>query len=116
VEDEDGARKGLRAMLILLGYDVVAEGSAEEAGKLPEYPPFDLLLPDVVLPGATGHELSRGLVDRWPALKVILMSGYMEDEALREVIANGGVRFLRKPFDMATLAREVRVALDESTS
>jgi two-component system, cell cycle sensor histidine kinase and response regulator CckA len=116
VEDEDGARKGLRAMLVLLGYDVVAEGSAEEAGKLPVHPPFDLLLSDVVLPGATGHELSRGLVDRWPGLKVILISGYMEDEVLREVIAKGGVRFLRKPFDMAALAREVRAALDEGTS
>ncbi len=113
VEDEDGARKGLRAMLILLGYDVMAEGSAEEAGKLPVHPPFDLLLSDVVLPGATGNELSRGLVDRWPGLKVILMSGYLEDEALREVIARGAVHFLRKPFDMAALAREVRAALDE---
>ncbi len=116
VEDEEGARKGLRAILSLLGYDVVAEGSAEDAGKLPVYPPFDLLLSDVVLPGATGNELSRGLVDRWPGLKVILMSGYLEDDALREVIARGGVHFLRKPFDMAALAREVRTVLDEGTS
>jgi FixJ family two-component response regulator len=43
---------------------------------------------------------------------VILMSGYTEDEAVRRGALAGRLRFLQKPFDMATLAREIRAALD----
>ncbi len=113
VEDEDGAREGLREILTGLGYRVVAVASAEEAGLLPERPPFDLLLTDLLLPGLSGADLAQGLQDRWPRLKVILMSGYAEDEAVRRGVNAGAVHFLQKPFDMGTLAREVRSALDE---
>jgi FixJ family two-component response regulator len=41
------------------------------------------------------------------------MSGYAKDEAVRLDVSAGIVRFLQKPFDMATLAREVRAALAE---
>ena len=41
------------------------------------------------------------------------MSGYAEDEAVRRGIELRAVRFLQKPFGMATLARELRAALGE---
>jgi len=112
VEDEAIAREGLREILASLGYEVVALGSGEEAGTLPDTPAFDLLLTDLMLPGVAGPALATGLKDRWPSLKVILMSGYAEDEAVRTGVGSGVVHFLQKPFDMATLAREVRAALD----
>ncbi len=113
VEDEEAARAGLIEILTMLGYRVDAVGSAEEAGRLPAKPPFDLLLTDLMLPGASGSDLARGLRERWPGLKVILMSGYANDEAVRRGVAAGAVRFLQKPFDMETLARELRAALAE---
>jgi DNA-binding NtrC family response regulator len=91
---------------------VVSVGSGEAAGSLPADPPFDLLLTDLMLPGVAGPQLAIGLKERWPALKVILMSGYTEDETIRSGVGDGTLRFLQKPFDMATLAREVRAALD----
>ena len=111
VEDEDGAREGLRQLLELLGYEVVALGSGEEARALAVEPPFDVLLTDYVLPGINGVLLSEQLVARWPAIRVILMSGYAENDLVREAVAAGRLRFLAKPFDLATLAREVREAL-----
>jgi PAS domain S-box-containing protein len=111
VEDERTARESLRGILASLGYDVVAIASGEEAGRLPAGPRFDLLLTDVVLPGVAGPDLARGLLARWPELKVILMSGYAGDEVLRSGIAAREVRFLQKPFDMTALAREVLDAL-----
>jgi two-component system cell cycle sensor histidine kinase/response regulator CckA len=113
VEDETAAREGLREMLRMLGYEVTAVESSETAGLLPPEPAFDLLLADVMLPGAAGTDLAPGLKERWPALKVILMSGYTEDETVRSGVGDGTVRFLQKPFDMATLASEVRAALDD---
>jgi len=93
--------------------DVAAVGSGEEAGVLPAGLAPDLLLTDLMLPGVTGSELAAGLRERWPHLKVIQMAGYTEDEAVRRGVDTGKVRFLQKPFDMAALAREMRVALDE---
>jgi len=113
VEDEAGAREGLKEILTTLGYDVVAVGSGAEATRLPEAAPFALLLGDLVLPDAAGHELATGLQARWPAMRVILMSGYAEDEAVRRGIETGRVRFLQKPFDMHTLAAAVRAALGD---
>jgi DNA-binding NtrC family response regulator len=113
VEDEDGARQGLTEILRMLEYDVVAVGSGEEAGLLPQDPGFEVLLTDLMLPGVAGNDLARGLADRWPKLKVILMSGYAEDEAVRRGAFTGRVRFLQKPFDMGSLAREIRAALEE---
>jgi len=112
VEDEEIARQGLRDILASLGYVVVAVGSGEEAGALPSDPQYNLLLTDLMLPGVAGPALAAGLKERWPALKVILMSGYTEDEAVRSGVETPVVRFLQKPFDMRTLAREVRAALD----
>jgi DNA-binding NtrC family response regulator len=113
VEDEDAAREALRDILESLGYEVVAAASGEEAGLLPAEEPFDVLLTDLMLPGVGGAQLVVGLQDRWPALRVILMSGYTEDEVARRGIGEGTVRFLQKPFDMNRLAREIRAALEE---
>ena len=44
-------------------------------------------------------------------LKVLLMSGYTEDEAVSQVDGTVYACFLQKPFNMATLAKEVRTAL-----
>ncbi len=111
VEDEAAARGALTELLIMLGYEVVAVGSGEEAQNLPDQPPFHLLLTDLLLPKISGAEVARVLAARWRHLKVIVMSGFAEDEAVRRGVATGAVRFLQKPFDMATLAREVRAAL-----
>ena len=114
VEDEDDARRGLQAMLEMLGYRVTALASGEEAGLLPADPAPDLLLTDLMLPGISGSRLAVGLRERWPDLKVILMSGYSEDEVARRGIEAGAMRFLQKPFDMATLARELRSEFEKT--
>jgi len=113
VEDEDAARTGLAEILEILGYRPVAVASGEAALALAPADRFDALLSDLVLPGINGADLADRLVERWPELAVIIMSGYTEDEAMRRGISAGEVRFLQKPFDMETLARELRSALDE---
>jgi two-component system cell cycle sensor histidine kinase/response regulator CckA len=113
VEDEPGAREGLRQILSMLGYDVTAAASAEDVVKLPPGQGFDLLLTDLLLPGMHGGELANDMRQKWPGLRVIVMSGYAEDEAVRRGVREGALRFLQKPFDMVTLARELRAALDQ---
>ena len=114
VEDEEPTRQALAEILTLLGYAVTAVGSGEEAERLTAEQPFDLLLTDLMLPGISGGDLAAGLQARWPDLRVILMSGYAEEVAIRQASRTGVSRFLQKPFDMDTLARELCAALESS--
>jgi two-component system cell cycle sensor histidine kinase/response regulator CckA len=107
VEDEDGARKGLHDVLSMLGYDVLAVSSGEEAAALPERPTFHILLTDFVLPGIDGAEVARRLHRKWPQMGIIMMSGYAKEGIARQDIDGAEVRFLQKPFDMASLEREL---------
>ncbi len=111
VEDEAGARDALRQIFQALGYSVTVTASAEEAELVSATPPPQLLLTDLMLPGIHGAELAARLKHRWPDLRVILMSGYLPDEAMRQDVESGKIQFLQKPFGVAALAAEVRTAL-----
>ncbi|NJN64944.1 MAG: response regulator, partial [Acidobacteria bacterium] len=112
IEDEDGPRETLHEMLALLGYEVCAVASAEEALALPDLRPFDLLLTDFMLPGRSGRQIASELRERWPGLRSVVMSGYAEDESIREDVSRGSLRFLHKPFSMSDLARELKTLAD----
>jgi len=111
VEDEESARRALAEILTLLGFEVAAAASGEEAERLAAGEVFDLLLTDFVLPGIDGGELARRLLARSPALRVVVMSGYAEDESMRHGVAAGTLRFLQKPFDVQALTRAIDAAL-----
>jgi two-component system, cell cycle sensor histidine kinase and response regulator CckA len=115
VEDEDGARQGLLEILGSLGYAVTAAASGEEASALAASPPFDLLLTDLVLPGLAGPDLANLLQERWPRLRVVLMSGYAEEDALHRLRPEIEAEFLQKPFHITALARSIRRALDKQS-
>jgi two-component system NtrC family sensor kinase len=115
VEDHASVRHTFERLLHRLGYEVTAAGSAEEAEGLALTQPFPLLLTDMMLPGLSGADLAERLRQRWPRLQVILMSGYTDDDGIRRHAAHGSLRFLPKPVDVATLAREVHAALGETS-
>jgi len=112
VEDEPATREGLAEVLQLLGYRVTAVESAEEALATPAEPAYDALLTDLALPGLGGAELGTDLLQRWPGLAVIVMSGYAAEAEVRRAAAEGRLRFLQKPFPMGVLAEELSALLD----
>lgn len=114
VEDERDLREILAQLLASRGYTVIAAATAAEcleaSGRLGAPP--RLLVSDVVLPGMGGRELAIELVARYPALKVLFISGYTDDAALLESVQRGA-RFLQKPFGLQDFAARVRDILDE---
>ncbi len=113
VEDDDQIRTAMARTLERIGYRVTAAASGEAAADAVLEGPLDLLITDVMLPGIPGPEVARRLAARWPGLAAVFISGYAGDEVLRREILEGRVRFLQKPVDLASLAREVRAALDD---
>ncbi len=113
VEDEEATRAGLAEILDFLGYTVVPADSGETAWAVAGDQAFQVLLSDVMLPGISGAQLAERLRERWPDVRVILMSGYTEDQVVRDDVSGGRQRFLQKPFTISMLAHEVRAALDE---
>jgi CheY-like chemotaxis protein len=113
VEDAEGLRELVRRLLQRQGYTVLVASNADEALRLfEEHPSIDLLLTDVVMPGASGPELTRQLVARRPALKVVYMSGYTEEAIVQHGVLKPGIAFLHKPFTSDTLVRKLREVLD----
>ena len=115
VEDDDMVRKFVVQHLTLLGYDVTAAATGDEAlGILKRDKGFDLLFTDVVMPGGMlGTDLAQKAVKLNRDLRVLYTSGYT-DELLREQ-TNGGEKVravVHKPYRRAELAERIREALE----
>ena len=76
---------------------------------------IDLLLTDVVMPQMRGPELVRRVQARWPTMKVLYMSGYIDSEIVHEGLLDPGIAFLQKPFTPVAVARKIREVLDRPT-
>jgi two-component system cell cycle sensor histidine kinase/response regulator CckA len=116
VEDAEGLRELTRKLLERQGYTVLVAGNAGEALELFERNlSIDVILTDVVMPGGSGPELTKRLVEQRPALKVIYMSGYTEDTIVRHGVLDPKIAFLHKPFTSDSLGRKLREVLDHPT-
>jgi CheY-like chemotaxis protein len=111
---DDGAeiRELAKRLLERQGYRVLTAESGEEASQVfDRHPAVDVLVTEVVMPGANGPELTKRLLGQHPALKVIYMSGYTEDAIAQHGVLNPGIAFVHKPFTSETLGRKIRQVL-----
>ena len=114
VEDEEAVRQLAVTVLTKLGYSVLeAPDAATAIGVFEEYRgPLDLLVTDVILPGLSGPRLAERLRAIRPALRVLFVSGYTEEELDRAKAPTADTAFLAKPYTAASLAHKVRDVLD----
>ncbi len=109
VDDEPGVRTFMAATLREAGYDAVEAEDPGAALRLLESGAPDLLLTDYAMPGMTGLELAEHARARAKSLRVLIVSGYADAEALEASAARPAL--LRKPFDERSLIDAVRSAL-----
>ena len=74
------------------------------------------LVADIKMPGITGLELCRKLVDKGSTLPMILINGLDSDETRAEAQKAGVVGYFRKPIDAQALLDAIRWALSKKTS
>ncbi|MFT5539938.1 MAG: CheY-like chemotaxis protein, partial [Alphaproteobacteria bacterium] len=118
VEDDPDVRQLCISLLANLGYNViVADAAAAVLTHLENAPEnsakMDLLLCDVVLPGGmSGPDLARTVMDRWPNIKILFMSGYPAHAASHSDMPKLEGELLSKPFTREALAHKLREILD----
>jgi two-component system, cell cycle sensor histidine kinase and response regulator CckA len=113
VEDEVGVRELVRDLLTRCGYTVIEAKDVNDAVDLfaSHQDAIQLLVTDVVMPQMNGRQLAARFLAARPALKVLYMSGYTDDQVLVQDVA-AVPAFLQKPFTPDVLARKVREVLD----
>jgi len=118
VEDEPAVRNVAIRVLMNQGYFVLAASNGEEALALAEKVggAIDLVLTDVVMPDLGGPELVARLLERWPGMRAVYMSGYAEGDKARHGMQDPETSFLQKPFSADSLVPLVREVLDQGSS
>jgi PAS domain S-box-containing protein len=114
VEDESGVRLLTKRFLDKAGYRVLEAANGNDAERVfaQHGGAIDLVVTDVMMPDCGGPELIGRLQEKAPALRVLYMSGFSEQSALRNAGIELGVPFVHKPFTASELVRQVRHALD----
>jgi CheY-like chemotaxis protein len=114
VEDDAAVRKTVCEALERFGYTVYEARDGGEALHITSMfnASPDLVLTDLVMPEVTGRELIDGLRNEGRLPKVLMMSGYTDDEVLRRTGPSESYPFLKKPFTVQELATKVRETLD----
>lgn len=115
-EDEPAIRSAVSRILSAAGYEVLEAQDGTDALRLAneEPGPIHLLISDVMMPNMGGKELVRRLGESRPETRVVLMSGYTDDVALRADLGAARYAFVQKPFTTRDIMLAVRTVLDGS--
>ncbi len=114
VEDDDAVRSLVKEVLVHHQYRVIEAGHAEAAYAVwqEQGENIDLLLTDIIMPGASGLELAQQLLAERPQLKVIYTSGYSTELFASAQPLDEGRNYLPKPYLSAKLTALVRAVLE----
>jgi two-component system, cell cycle sensor histidine kinase and response regulator CckA len=112
IDDNEELRRVVRRMLERAGYRVyeAANGVAALA-HLDRGVPVDLVISDVMMPELGGGAVVDAVRQRHQSVKLLLMSGYNYDTALRGMAQRGDIAFIEKPFTADQLLRKLRDVL-----
>ena len=111
VDDDPLMLTSLSDVLSSAGYRVIPAASALEAFDLAEKTAFDLVVADVRMDGIDGIQCISQLLDRYPKVKSIVITGYASDDAPGRAMDADSCDYLVKPFQAEQLLQAVSRAL-----
>jgi PAS domain S-box-containing protein len=113
-EDEPSLRQLMARVLRTQGYTVLEASDGHQALALAQAngAKIQLLLTDVIMPGLSGKTLAEWLSQVNPAVRVLFISGYINNNAVRDAMSKPGTFFLQKPFNPLDLTKKVREAIE----
>ena len=112
VDDHAVVRSGLEAFLIASpDLELVAQaGSGEEAIRLCENDPPDVILMDLMMPGMNGATATKSIRDKCPNTQVIALTSYKEKDLVQDAVQAGAIGYLLKDVSARELAEAIRSA------
>ncbi|MFH1136168.1 MAG: PAS domain S-box protein [Pseudomonadota bacterium] len=116
VDDERAVLEIAVDVLTDAGYRVEAAQSGEEALDIFRRDPgkFHLVLLDLGMPGMGGRACLEELIRLNPRIKVVIASGYSLEDGPDSPLRAGARKYVRKPYRLNELLREVRRTIDEA--
>ncbi len=113
VDDDQSVRESLPDLLRELGFAVRAFESAEAFLASGIIVQTRCLILDIAMPGMSGPELQRRLRTSGQAIRIIFVTAGADDTVRQQVLAEGAVECLVKPFGEAQLVAALNAALTE---
>ena len=109
-DDQDVVREGLRAILSTApGIEVVGEASdGDEALELVPQTKPDVVLMDLKMPGMNGVQATRAICNRYPDVRVLVLTTYDADEWVFDAIRSGAAGYLLKDTPRAGLIEAIK--------
>jgi PAS domain S-box-containing protein len=100
-------------MVAGLGYEAMVAFGGQEAVEMVSDDPgrIDLVIMDMVMPGIGGDQAVEMIRAIQPGVKVIMVSGYLENDGAKKISNQGGGAFLQKPYRVDVLSRTIRELL-----
>jgi DNA-binding NtrC family response regulator len=111
VDDEKNIRAGLGKAIELDGHNVFLAADGQEALEMLEEEEVDLIIADLKMPRLSGEELLRRVVESYPTLPVIILTGHGTIETAVQAMRDGAYDFLTKPVNLDRLSLLVKRAL-----
>ncbi|MGV3622316.1 MAG: ATP-binding protein, partial [Archangium sp.] len=112
VDDDPDVRSLMVRLISQEGFQVVSVGDAEQALTASlTFPELPVLVTDVLLPGRDGLWLAQKLTERYPSMRVVLVSGFAPDPQATARLVAQGARFVQKPFSPGALVQAIRESL-----
>jgi DNA-binding response OmpR family regulator len=125
VDDEAEVRSVLARVLGKAGYAVLEapDGStaldilardrqARQRGETAEYGPIRLVTTDVQMPNMSGDDLHRMIRERYPEVRVMMVTAFADVETAVECMRLGAADYVLKPFSVSDIIVRVRRALE----
>lgn len=111
VEDDRSIRRGLRATLSALGFQVGEASSGEEALTRLRTVEYDAVLMDLNMPGMGGVEACRRVRKEYPHISILVVTVRDAEDDKIEALDAGADDFITKPFQMGELTARIRAAV-----
>jgi len=112
VDDSPVTVEVLGRNLAALGYLVFSASGVEEAIRILEETPVDLVITDYKMPKITGTDLVRHVRENFADTEIVMITGYATVEGAVEAMKAGAAEYLAKPFTDEELLAAVRRGLD----
>jgi DNA-binding NtrC family response regulator len=115
IVDDDEVIRDTLCELLSQDYTCQTADTAEVALAKLEAQPFDVVVTDISMPGLSGMEFLRMVLELYPSTPVIMASGLSDEEQAQSTIEQGAFDYLLKPFRLEVVEESVRRAVKRAT-